>query len=258
MAQQPDITLFFLGASRAIRIAWLLEELELPYKLIASQRLPNNLAPPEFKAKIPAALGKSPTLQDGDLVVQESAAISEYSNTPSPQNPFALHNSPPPPLLSRNLITTIDSRYLCETYDTGHRLIPQAVAARAKVREFMAAAEGTFLIHALAVLYTRLQIPEPARTDGTLDKLEAGLSKNVHNDLDWLDSELEGTGGKYLVGTGLTAADIMVAFSVEFIFARALGVKGQEGRWGNVRNWLAALQREGGYRKAVQRTGFKL
>ena len=74
---QPDITLFFLDASRAIRIAWLLEELDLPYKLVASPRMSNNLAPPEFKAKIPSALGKSPTLQDGDLVVQESGAIVE-------------------------------------------------------------------------------------------------------------------------------------------------------------------------------------
>ena len=78
MSQQPDITLFFLSASRAIRIAWLLEELNLDYKLIASPRLPNNLAPPEFKAQIPSPLGKSPTLKDGDLVVQESAAITEY------------------------------------------------------------------------------------------------------------------------------------------------------------------------------------
>ena len=75
--KSPDITLYFLGASRAIRIAWLLEELSLPYKLVSSPRAPNGLAPPEFKAKIPAKLGKSPTIRDGDLVVQESAAIAE-------------------------------------------------------------------------------------------------------------------------------------------------------------------------------------
>jgi glutathione S-transferase len=76
-SKSPDITLYFLGASRAIRIAWLLEELSLPYKLEASPRGSNGLAPPEFKAKIPTVLGKSPAITDGDLVVQESGAIAE-------------------------------------------------------------------------------------------------------------------------------------------------------------------------------------
>lgn len=78
MAQQfPEVTLYFLGASRAIRIAWLLEELTLPYNLVSSQRAPNGLAPPEFKAQIPTKLGKSPTIKDGSLVIQESGAIVE-------------------------------------------------------------------------------------------------------------------------------------------------------------------------------------
>jgi len=73
----PNITLYFLGASRAIRIAWLLEELSLPYELVASPRASNGLAPPEFKAKVPTNLGKSPVIKDGDIVVQESSAIAE-------------------------------------------------------------------------------------------------------------------------------------------------------------------------------------
>jgi len=73
----PDITLYFLGASRAIRIAWLLEELGLPYHLVSSPRDANNLVPAAFKEQIPAVLKKSPTIKDGDLVVQESGAIIE-------------------------------------------------------------------------------------------------------------------------------------------------------------------------------------
>ena len=116
--QSPDITLYFLGASRAIRIAWLLEELSLPYTLVSSPRASNGLAPPEFKEKIPTKLGKSPAIQDGDIVIHESSAIAEY---------------------------------LCETYDTSGKLLPKEPRARAKVREWMAAAEGTFMIHGLAV-----------------------------------------------------------------------------------------------------------
>jgi len=76
-SKKSDITLYFLGASRAIRIAWLLEELSLPYELVSSPRAPNGLAPPEFKAKIPTKLGKSPVIKDGNIVIQESAAIAE-------------------------------------------------------------------------------------------------------------------------------------------------------------------------------------
>jgi glutathione S-transferase len=74
---KSDITVYFLGASRAIRASWLLEELGLPYDLVTANRAPNGLARPEFKAKIPAPLKKSPTIKDGDIVVQESGAIME-------------------------------------------------------------------------------------------------------------------------------------------------------------------------------------
>lgn len=74
---QSDITLYFLNGSRAIRIAWLLEELGLSYKLVVSSRGPNAQAPSDFKAKIPTKLGNSPTIQDGDLIIQESGAIVE-------------------------------------------------------------------------------------------------------------------------------------------------------------------------------------
>lgn len=73
----PQITLYFLQASRSIRIAWLLEELSLPYKPIFFPR-ENNKAPREFKEKSGNALGKAPALKDGDVVVMESGAITEY------------------------------------------------------------------------------------------------------------------------------------------------------------------------------------
>lgn len=75
---KPNITVYFLGASRAIRIPWLLEELGVPYDIVSSPRSPEGVGPPEFKEKIPAPLKKSPTIKDGDLVVQESGAIVQY------------------------------------------------------------------------------------------------------------------------------------------------------------------------------------
>jgi len=66
-----------LNASRSRRITWLLEELGLPYEVVAYQRDPvTNLAPPELKAIHP--LGKAPVLRDGAQVVIESGAIVDY------------------------------------------------------------------------------------------------------------------------------------------------------------------------------------
>lgn len=153
-------------------------------------------------------------------------------------------------------MTPSPSRYICENYDPTHRLIPQDRAARAKVREWIAAAEGTFMIHGLAVLYARWQMPEAGRTPEILGEIEKKLSTNVHKDFDWLESELEKGNGKYLVGEGLTAADLMMGFSVQFIFTRNLGTQG--GKWPRVEAWVAGLEKGEGYKKAVERTGYKL
>ncbi|MFL1542531.1 glutathione S-transferase family protein [Pseudomonas sp. O39] len=71
------ITVHHLNNSRSQRILWLLEELGLPYEVKRYQRDPKtNLAPPELKAINP--LGKSPVIEDGSLVLIESAAIIDY------------------------------------------------------------------------------------------------------------------------------------------------------------------------------------
>jgi glutathione S-transferase len=71
----PQITLYFLQASRCIRTAWQLHELNLPYNLRFSAR-EGGLAPPDFR-KEAGGLGKFPTLIDGDLTLGESGNIAE-------------------------------------------------------------------------------------------------------------------------------------------------------------------------------------
>lgn len=131
-AKKPDITLFFLNASRAIRIAFLMEALELPYKLITADRAANGLA----------------------------------------------------------------------------------------------------------------------------------LAVNVRNSFDWLEGELvaqRDRGSGWLVGDGLTAADVVLQFSVQFIMERKLGVGGRgEGRWKEVEAWLGRTEQDDAYRRAVQKTGYSL
>lgn len=231
----PNITLFFLNASRSIRIAFLLEALNLPYTLDRAERAPNGLSPPEYKARIRAAgqaLGKSPTLVDGDIVISESGAIVEY---------------------------------LLDTYDTNHSLMPPPAnaAGRAKVQEWLHAAEGTFLLPAMPVLYTRWHVPEdtPDRSK-LLAVLEEKLSANVSNSFDWLEGELQvqkARGSGWLVGDQLTAADIVLQFSVQFIMERKLAVGGRgEGKWPEVEAWLRRTESAPAYQKAVSKTGHTL
>ncbi|KAG8906095.1 hypothetical protein FRB99_007619 [Tulasnella sp. 403] len=71
-----NITVHYLNDSRAQRIIWLLEELEVPYEVKRYERLPSLLAPPELARIHP--LGRAPVITDGDIVLAESGAIVEY------------------------------------------------------------------------------------------------------------------------------------------------------------------------------------
>jgi glutathione S-transferase len=71
------LTIHHLGHSQSERIIWLCEELGLPYELTLYTRDPVTiLSPPALKALHP--LGAAPVIQDGGLLLAESAAIVEY------------------------------------------------------------------------------------------------------------------------------------------------------------------------------------
>jgi glutathione S-transferase len=70
------ITIYHLNLSRSERIIWLMEELDLEYKLEKFQREPGMEAPTSLRAIHP--LGKAPVIRDGDSVLIESGAIVEY------------------------------------------------------------------------------------------------------------------------------------------------------------------------------------
>ena len=70
------LKLHFAPNSRAGRIVWLLEELELPYELNRMDFHPKDLKSDEHRARHP--LGRVPVLDDGDVSIFESGAIVEY------------------------------------------------------------------------------------------------------------------------------------------------------------------------------------
>lgn len=68
--------LYFAPNSRAVRTAWLLEELGLDYKVERFALGDKAMRAPEYTSKNPN--GRVPTLEDGDVVISESPAIAEY------------------------------------------------------------------------------------------------------------------------------------------------------------------------------------
>lgn len=70
------LNLHFAPNSRASRIMWLLEELELPYELNRMDFHPKDLKSDEHRERHP--LGRVPVLEDGEVSIYESGAIVEY------------------------------------------------------------------------------------------------------------------------------------------------------------------------------------
>jgi glutathione S-transferase len=67
-----------LNFSRSSRVLWLVEELQVPYEIKSYERDSNFRAPAALKKLHP--FGKAPVIEDGDLMLAESATILSYIN----------------------------------------------------------------------------------------------------------------------------------------------------------------------------------
>jgi glutathione S-transferase len=133
----------------------------------------------------------------------------------------------------------------------------QDPAIRNKVKTWIHASEGTFMIHALAITYARWFAPKPFQDQpDQMKEFEKGLAINVCKDLDWLDDELKGR--KFLAGEKLTAADTMVLMSVQFIFARDLCGGRKQSEWKEVDRWIGECEKTASWKKAVEKTGHEM
>jgi glutathione S-transferase len=118
-------------------------------------------------------------------------------------------------------------------------------------------------------MYARARLPSSLSNRAeTWKEMNAAMSPNMANALNWLDSELskshaaDGGKGKFLVAGRLTAADIAMLFSLQLIYDRKLGLEGLEGegkgKWKEVEKWMAYCQEEESWRRCVDKTGFKM
>ena len=148
------IVLHHLNNSRSQRILWLMEELNIPYRIERYQRdARTNLAPPELRAIHP--LGKSPVIQDGDLLLAESGAIIEY---------------------------------LVERYGKGQLVPRRGTPEHVRYLHWLHFAEGTFMLHLVGRLYLT-RVGEAAKAiqgrvevmiQAELDLVEAELGRSAH------------------------------------------------------------------------------
>jgi glutathione S-transferase len=143
------IVVHHLNNSRSQRILWLLEELGTPYRIEQYRRdARTNLAPPELRAVHP--LGKSPVIEDGDLVLAESGAIVEY---------------------------------LVERHGKSRLMPPRGTQEHVRYLHWMHFAEGTMMLHLLARLYLS-RVGEAARA------LQTRVEGMLGNELDLVEAEL--------------------------------------------------------------------
>ena len=68
--------LYFAPNTRAVRTAWLLNELGLDYEIVRFELGSKDMRAPEFTSKNPN--GRVPVLEDGDTLINESTAIAQY------------------------------------------------------------------------------------------------------------------------------------------------------------------------------------
>ncbi|WP_374422563.1 glutathione S-transferase family protein [Chromobacterium sp.] len=216
------IIVHHLNNSRSQRVLWLLEELNLHYRVQHYQRDPVTLlAPPELKAVHP--LGKSPVICDGELTLAESGAIIEY---------------------------------LVDSYGSG-RLKPAAGTPESHdYRFWLHHAEGSLMPPlVMSLVLSRLeQPPVPWWLRPLARKLAAGvrgayLQPLLTQLLAHADRQLARTG--WFAGAAFSAADIQMSFPLEA--ARARGVLSAEHP--RALDFLCRIHARPAYRAALEQGG---
>ena len=215
------IIVHHLENSRSQRVLWLLEELALPYEVKRYQRNRQTmLAPPELLRVHP--LGKSPVITDGATTVAETGAIVEY---------------------------LVDK--------TGGQLRPAAGTAEfLRYRYWLHFAEGSAMPPlVMKLVFDKVaQAPmpffiKPVAKGIAAKVLESFVMPNLQRQLDFMESEL--TSREWFCGDAMTAADVMMSFSLEASAQRA----GLDASRPALHRFLQRIHERPAYRRALERGG---
>jgi glutathione S-transferase len=213
---EADLTLHYLTDSRAQRVLWMLEELEVPYRIEVHRRTKAGLAPDALRAIHP--LGKAPILVDGGVVFAESGHIVEH---------------------------------LAETY--GPALRPTEGELGREHRYWMHFAEGSLappLITRHLFRLVKSRVPWPLWSvlgfvPTMLDR--AYYDRTIADLLRFVDDHLDGR--EHFVGESLTGADVMMLFPLE------AALPGLGDGHPNIARFVRAMQARPAYQRALQKPG---
>lgn len=215
------IKLYALKQSRAYRIAWLLELLQVDYQLEILERDKQTfLAPNSLRTIHP--LGKSPLITDGELTLGESGAIVEY---------------------------------LLQRYDQQHQFKLQTESADyPQYLYWLHYAEGSMMpLLLISLIFNRIDAQKvPFFVKPIVRKITGSVRANfiepqLKLHLDYIEQTLAGK--KWFLGEQLTGADIMMSFPLQ-----ALVVKGLEG-YPNINAYVSRIEQEPSYQRAEQKLG---
>lgn len=216
------ITLHHLEKSQSIRILWLLEELGVPYDIKLYDRDPQTrLAPAAYKAVSP--LGTAPVITDGDVTLAETNAIIDY---------------------------------ICDKHDDGRLRPAPGAANRVKYLFWFHTSQGSlqplltnkFVMMAMTTRAPFLMRPVAKALVGALDKgffgpRLAALFREIEKAL----SET-----KWFAGDTLTAADMVMGYSMELCVHRA-GM--DEATYPNAYRFLKQMREYPSYVRAMEKDG---
>ncbi len=215
------IVVHHLNNSRSQRVLWLLEEMGVAYEVKRYERdAATMLAPHELRAIHP--LGKSPVIQDGDILVAETGAIVEY---------------------------LLDSH-------AGHGLKPQpGTADGRRFTYWLHYAEGSAMTPLLLKLIFGAL---PARSPGLVRPIVKAISNKAQSGFidpqiaahtAYWEAELGKSG--WFAGDRFSAADIMMSFPLEAGASRAPYGADKP----RLKAFLEAIHARPAYQRALERGG---
>ncbi|KAJ9141730.1 Glutathione S-transferase 1 [Pleurostoma richardsiae] len=248
-SEQPEITLYWLNSSRAQRIVWLLEELELKYEVVVYHREKSMLAPPELGKIHP--LGKSPVVTIKRAGSAKTVVLAESG--------FIM-------------------QYLCDHFGRGKSIVPKRYTEGQegvvgeeteewmRYQYFLYYSEGSLMpymtVAVILSIFRGDRVPLLVRpiTSFIAGKVSSTfLFSAMKKHLAFLESQIATSpgGGKYLCGQHLTAADIILRYPLlaarERLSAMVVDGKSVTEAYPLLWAYLDRLEEEPGYKKAVTR-----
>ena len=215
------IIVHHLENSRSQRVLWLLEELELEYRIKQYKRDPATMLGPDSLKKV-HPLGKSPVIQDQGRVIAESGAIIEY---------------------------------LIDQYGDGRLIPPPGSDERLDYTYWLHYAEGSLMpMMLLRIVFDRFAHPpmpllmRPAAAVIALGVKAKFVTPRINEHLDFIEGELEKS--TWFAGEELTGADIQISFPLEAAVAR-----GAAGNRPNIRAFVERIHERPAYQEALRRGG---